>query len=290
MQPLPDFDQLWDFDKSAETEQKFRALLPEAKKSGDASYHAQLLTQIARAQGLQMKFDEAHTTLDEVEKMLTPQLSTARIRLSLERGRAFNSGKQREKARPLFVEALDAARAAGADGYAVDALHMIAIVDPPEAALTWNKKAMELAERSSDPKAKKWLGSLYNNIGWTHHNMGQYDKALEVFKKGLAWRMEHKQANEARVAKWTVARALRSLKRCDEALELQKQLEKEFAKSGEPDGYVYEELGECMLALGKADEARPHFKRAHELLAKDIWLAENEPARIARLEQLGAAR
>jgi Flp pilus assembly protein TadD len=54
------------------------------------------------------------------------------------------------------------------------------------------------------------------------------------------------------------------------------------------DGYVSEELGELLLALGRGDEARPHFRRAADLLSQDAWLAEREPERLARLRQLGA--
>src|SRR3954466_12230924 len=61
---LPDFDKLWDYQHPAETETKFVELLPAAEKSRDVSYLAQLLTQLARAQGLQEKFDEAIKTLN----------------------------------------------------------------------------------------------------------------------------------------------------------------------------------------------------------------------------------
>ena len=73
-EPPPDFDKLWDFNDPAATEQTFRALLPRAAGSGDESYRAQLLTQIARAQGLQRKFDEAHGEL-------TPALKVKRLRV-----------------------------------------------------------------------------------------------------------------------------------------------------------------------------------------------------------------
>ena len=52
-------------------------------------------------------------------------------------------------------------------------------------------------------------------------------------------------------------------------------------------GYTEEELGECLHALGRPDEARPFFARAHERLSRDSWLVENEPDRIARLKRLG---
>src|SRR4051794_37050339 len=107
---LPDFDKLWNYSKPDETEMKFRAILPQAQAAKDQSYLAQLLTQIARAQGLQKKFNDAHATLDEVEKMLTDDLKLARVRYLLERGRAFNSSGQTDRALPLFVKAADLAR------------------------------------------------------------------------------------------------------------------------------------------------------------------------------------
>lgn len=108
---LPDFDSLWDYDHPAETGQKFRALLDTAKESGDTSYYAQLLTQIARTQGLQRKFGDAHRTLDEVQSLLKGNLvrGRAHIRCLLERGRAFNSSKHPDQARPLLLEAWEMA-------------------------------------------------------------------------------------------------------------------------------------------------------------------------------------
>jgi Flp pilus assembly protein TadD len=86
------------------------------------------------------------------------------------------------------------------------------------------------------------------------------------------------------MAQWAVARGLRSLRRYDEALAIQQDL----AGKVDSDGYVQEELGELMLAMGRSDEARPHFARAHAVLSQDEWLASNEPTRLARLAELGA--
>ena len=88
---LVNFDALWDYNNPKETEKKFRDLLPIAEKSGDASYFAQLLTQIARTEGLQGKFEDARKTLDSVEALLTPESTTPRIRFLLEKGRVCNS-------------------------------------------------------------------------------------------------------------------------------------------------------------------------------------------------------
>src|SRR5437762_2846093 len=102
-----DFDKLWDYAHPTETEKKFRELLAAAEKSGDRSYHAQLLTQIARTYSLRGKFAEAHVTLDQAEKMLTDDMKVARVRYSLERGRTSRSAGKSEDALPLFHAAAD---------------------------------------------------------------------------------------------------------------------------------------------------------------------------------------
>ena len=284
---LPDFDSLWNYDAPDSTETAFRAILPAAKASGNRDYLVQLLTQIARAEGLQMKFDAAGKTLEEAEALIAADMKLARVRLLLERGRVLNSSKQREKSGPLFEAAWNLAREAGADGYAVDAAHMLGIVAPGDSSEAWNQRALAMAERSSDPKARKWLGSLYNNLGWTHHDRKDYEKALEVFRKALTAREAGGKAGEVQIARWCVARTLRSLGRIDEALAIQRALLEEHRAARTNDGFVHEELAECLLALDRGDEARPHFAAAFDLLSKDPWLARDEPERLERLRRLG---
>ena len=85
-----------------------------------------------------------------------------------------------------------------------------------------------------------------------------------------------------------MARCLRALGRPAEALAIHERLALETAAAGEPeDGYGTEEIGECLLALGREAEARPFLARAADLLGADTWLAEHEPDRIARLRRLG---
>src|SRR5688500_2573416 len=145
-QNLPDFDALWDYSHPDQTETKFREILlgfPE-----DDPAFLELLTQIARAQGLQRKFDHAQQTLDQVERRLGEVPSRPKIRYLLERGRVFNSSGKPEQARPLFSEALGVAKQLSEDFYAVDALHMLAIVAPPEQSLSLNLQSIALAEGS----------------------------------------------------------------------------------------------------------------------------------------------
>jgi len=287
---LPNFDAWWDYDHPDSTEARFRELLPRARAGGDPDAVAQLLTQIARTEGLQRRFDDAHRTLDEVKGMLSDRTPVARVRYLLERGRVFNSSRHAEEAAPLFLAAWEEARADSLDFYAVDAAHMMGIVETGDSSVAWNERAMALAESSSSERARGWLGSLYNNLGWTYHDGGKYDRALDLFEKALAFRREHGTPEQIRIARWCVARAHRSLGRVEEALAEQQALAADLEAAGAEDGYVEEELGECLTALGRRSEATPHFARAYAILSRDPWFVESEPERLARMKELGGVR
>jgi tetratricopeptide (TPR) repeat protein len=281
---LPDFDSLWDYSDPAGTETQFRSILPQYPEGNE---RLELLTQIARTQGLQRKFDDAHRTLDEVEKQLTIEPSRATVRYLLERGRVFNSSMHPDQARPFFERAAALAKELKEDSHAVDAVHMLAIVaDPGSASLELNLQAIEMAESSADEKARGWLGSLYNNTGWSYHGMGDYESALKIFEKAESHFRGAGSEDRLRIAKWTVARCLRSMNRIEEALSKQMALKAEFDSIGGSDGYVDEEIGECLLLLKRGDEAKPYFAKAYELLSRDEWLTENEPERLKRMKEL----
>src|SRR5215208_8195108 len=107
-QPLPDFDALWDYSQPDLTETRFRQVLLQVPE--DEPAFLELLTQIARAQGLQHKFEKAHQTLDQVERRLGKVPSRAFVRYLLERGRVFNSSGLPEQARSCFEQALHMAK------------------------------------------------------------------------------------------------------------------------------------------------------------------------------------
>jgi len=255
-----DLESIWNWDDPAASEKKFRELPPSPE----------VQTQIARAQGLQGKFDEAHRTLDAV----TTNSPLVEVRYLLERGRVFNSSGKKDQARPLFLAAWDKARAANLDFFAVDAAHMLGILDGME----WNNQALALAGKSADPKAQGWVGSLLNNIGWAYYDQREYRKALASFERDLKWFEEHGKTEQARIARYSIGKTLRALDRYDEALALQRSLKS--------DGYVHEEIAECLLALKRDEEAAVEFARAYELLSKDWWLGANEPSRLARIKKL----
>ncbi|MFN8566160.1 MAG: hypothetical protein U0Z44_01285 [Kouleothrix sp.] len=176
-----DFDALWNYDQPAESEQQFRALLPVAERSGDHGYLAELLSQIARAEGLQRKFDAAHTTLDRAAALIGARPSRAGVRYLLERGRVFNSAQQLPQAHVLFSEAWELAQALHEDGYAVDAAHMLAIVAPPEQKLAWERRALALAGESAS--ATRAGLACSTTTGWSNTRLGSIEQALAMFER-----------------------------------------------------------------------------------------------------------
>ncbi|MEO7761834.1 MAG: tetratricopeptide repeat protein [Casimicrobiaceae bacterium] len=284
-----DFDQLWDFEQPAPTETRFRAELARAVPGSEAEL--QILTQIARTHSLRHNFSEAHTLLDKVEPKVATSTPKVAVRYALERGRTFNSAGAKERAKALFVSAWEQASAAGLDFYAIDAAHMLAFVTPPAEQHQWNLKALALTERTPDQRAKKWLVSLYNNIGWTYHDQKNYDAALSMFERALiAAEATGNPGVRARIARWTLARCLRSLGRYDDALRRQIALRDDPILNGSDDGYVFEEIAENLVALNRDDEARPHFARAYALLKDDQFVRANESARLERMRTLGGVR
>lgn len=281
-----DFMKLWNYQKPDETEAEFRKLLPAAAAAGDETYYGILLSQLARAIGLQQKFEDAHQILDlAVEKIEFGGPKVA-IYCNLERGRALNSNNEKEEAKLFFEAATKIAIENKEDALAVDALHMEAIVAKDALGkLQKEEAALQHSEQSNQEGARKWLGTLYNNIAWSYMDMKQFEQAENLFEKGLAWQLENGKEHTINIAYWTIGRVKRAKQEYQEALKLMYDLlEKKNGK--DESGYTYEEIGENLLALDRKDEASKYFKLAHDILSKDIWLQKNEKDRLDRIAQL----
>ena len=274
-----DFNDKWDYDNLPVTESTFRNFLVNSQDK-DQDYILQLKTQIARALGLQNKFAEAHRMLDEVQQSMEKE-GLVEVRYLLERGRAFNSDRQPKKALLLFSEASAIAQKLGADFFTVDALHMLGIAAPPKARMDWNLKAIEFAENSTDERAKGWLATLLNNTGWALFDENRYEEALQLFQKAVPLREKKGEAEPFRIARWCVAKLLRVMGNVEEALSMQ-------MSDSNPDGFTHEEIGECLLALGRVAEAKKSFAQAYEVLKEIDWVAE-DTQRISRLKELAGA-
>lgn len=293
---LPDFDALWRYQDPEATEARFRELQATVDLSQNIEWSLALRTQIARTFSLRAKFEQAHAELDAVAAEMEPEaMPMVHMRYLLERGRSFNSGGQKKNARELFHKAWQlglryrgdegAADPQALDGFTVDAAHMMAIVEPPESALKWNEEALTLASSSENDSARRWVGSLHNNLGWTYHDLGDNLTALDHLQKALEFHQAREKIGPTRVARWSVARVLRALQRNEEALEVQLGLEVEYAADGGHDGFVFEELGELYLLKRDVKNAQHYFKLAFPLLDAIRWVEDERKTRIRELAE-----
>ena len=287
-QSYPNLRELWDFSSPAQTRDKFQSLLETLNLENNHPYRLEIITQITRTYSLEAKFDLGHRLLNENLSYIDISTPLVKTRYHLERGRLYNSNNEFAEALEQFYRAFDLAKSNQLHYLAVDAAHMIAIAEQNrEISVNWNIKAIEYAEQSNDSEAHKWLGYLYNNLGWSYHDQEKFDLALAMFEKARDFHEENGNVKSLAIAKWTVGRAYRSLGQIEDALMIMHQLEDAAIQEDKPvDGYVFEELAELYLMLGDHKKSGHYFAEAYTILSQDIWLKRNEPDRLNRMKRL----
>jgi tetratricopeptide (TPR) repeat protein len=225
---------LWDFDDPAASGERFLDVAEQADEPEKTAW----LTQYARTLGLLERYEDAHKVLDG----LRSDDAEAATYIDLERGRVLSSSGDPDAARPRFEAAAQRAEAAGLDALHIDALHMLAIVTPPEEQHDLNRSALEVARASSDQRARDWDASLLNNIGMTYADAGDFEQALATFEEARAACDRIGDPGRIRIARWMVAWSLRNLGRRDEALQIQRAHKEELNSIGDADQYVDDEL------------------------------------------------
>ena len=263
-------DALWDFDKPAVSEERFRAELAqvarrrrrEAQEVAHADRaHARPAAQVRRrARAARRRRSASSRTLP----------AHVRVRYLLERGRTFNSSGAPQRAVPLFAEALALAERDKDEFYAVDAAHMLGIAAPAGERLDWNLKALALAEardRSARPRLAR--------IALQQHRLDLLRRRRRDRRRSTTGRRRSPRARR-RATPRTIARrevdGRARLPRASAASTTPRPRRRASPPSraiGETDGYVYEELAEIALARGDAKAARPWAAKAHAALKDD---------------------
>jgi tetratricopeptide (TPR) repeat protein len=276
----------WDFDDLDGSERRLDDALA---KEPDERKRAEILTQLARVEGLRGNFDEGERLIGEAET-LAGESPTAWARIDLERGRLRRSGGDTKAALPLFESAFARAEEAGQHFLAADAAHMAALAAPDRDGLVaWTKRGIALAE--AEPTARYWLGPLLNNLGWERYEAGEYELALVAFERALEEReRDPANADGIELARYAVAKTLRALGRVAEGVALAEQAVASAEADGRPDGWYHEELAETYAALGRNDDAATQAERALALLPEADPDFERDSERSQRLRALAASR
>jgi tetratricopeptide (TPR) repeat protein len=273
---------LWNFDDLDVTEAHLREQLE--RETTDEG-RAEVLTQLARVEGLRDDFDAGERLIEEAEN-LAGESDAAWARIDLERGRLRRSSGSAEAALPLFESAFAISLGADESFIAADAAHMAALAAPDrDGFISWTTRGIALAESNED--AGYWLGPLLNNLGWEYYDAAEHADALDAFERALAAR-EQDPANRAaiEIGRFAVGKILRALGRSEEAVPLLEQAVAWAASEGAPDGWFHEELAEEYAALGRASEARAQAGLALPLLLDaDPSFADNAE-RAPRLRSL----
>jgi hypothetical protein len=273
---------LWDFGDLDASERRFREALDDETS---APARAEILTQLARVEGLRGEFEAGERLVAEAER-LAGDSAAARVRIDLERGRLHRSSGDTAGALPLFESAYARAVEAEEGFLAGDAAHMAALAaSDRDGYLEWTERGIALAESSDE--ARYWRGPLLNNLGWEHYEAGEHEPALAAFRRALAAREEDPGNPEPiALARYAVGKALRALGRSEEAVPLVEQAVAWAEDAGAPDGWFHEELALEYDAVGRTDEAREQARLALPLLEEaDPSFAEDEE-RSSRLREL----
>ena len=262
-----DISGLWDFGNPRLSEARFTAALASASEDDKLL----LTTQIARTHGMRRDFAKARDVLASIEPRLPQASAEVRVRHALELGRSYaspvhgretRSTENLERARTHFLRAYELASAARLDNLAIDALHMMPVVDEtPDRQLEWNAKALAVMERSDQADAKRWEGSLRYNIAYARHLQGEHGSALEQLRLARAAYERAGRLRGVRYTDWMIARTYRAQGRFAEALSLQLELERAWERDGTPDPEVFEELEHLYRALGDEPRARLYGDR-----------------------------
>ena len=209
---------LWDFDDLDGSERRLEQQL-QRETSGPG--RAEVLTQLARVQGLRDQFADGDSLIDQAQA-LSDGSALVEARIQMERGRLRNSSGDAGAALAMFEAAFEIAEGAGEQFLAADATHMAAIASlDRQGKLDWTERSIRIATDSSDRDVAYWLGPLFNNLGWEYQDAGEHEAALEAFRKALAARERYPEMPALiQHAKEAVAEALRALGREEEASRL----------------------------------------------------------------------
>lgn len=297
-QKLQEADQLFQQRQYGQALIIYQELAEIAEKQANQEFHIQALAQIARCYLIQDQPEPGKTWLDKTKKIASPEYPRGWSRYLGVLGRFQWKGGEREVATKTFQSWYQFALENQLHSEAIDAAHMVAITGNADEQIVWAKKGILAAEQGS---LEGWLGPLWNNLGWTYADRGQYSEALEALLKAREYHWKRGDEHSKLVADWSVGSIYRKLEQHEKALSWlrptlawaqRRYAEKSTPETAEWVGLTLQELGEIALAQGKPEQALHDFKQTQEylLIAKmPDWDAKAYEQLVKKIETLASA-
>jgi tetratricopeptide (TPR) repeat protein len=287
---FPDIDGFWQSESLEESESQILSKLPPNWATEWTSQSVELLTQLARVQGLRGNLPMARATLDQARQMIATSTKDldpkVEVRWLLEQGRMLCLGMSPVKAQDMFDQAWTQANKKGLTFFAIDAALMQSTIRPPKFQNEWLLKAFALAESSTDPQARLWLSQLLFLQGWHAFDFRQFEKALEFFDKAMAQPRPLEEPWKVMAFQWSRARTMRALGQVEQALAIQQTLLNDMSLKGNISGHVYLEIAECQQMMKQTEQAKSNFELAYADLSVDGWYADNRADELSRMKYL----
>jgi tetratricopeptide (TPR) repeat protein len=243
---------------------------------------AEAAAQVARSYLIRGKKEEGRPWLAKAKALAKPTSPKAWSRYLGVRGRFEWKDEQRKEATATFREMYDFCSKHKLHGRAVDAAHMVAITGTPDEQLEWARKGIAAAERG---RLEGWLGPLWNNLGVTYQERGDWKQALDCYRKARHYHWKVGREVNKLAADWAIGMALRETGAVDESKRWLRPVlawaerwyaEKPGTQRGEWVGLACRELGYAYLASDAGSEAKQLLMRAKKHL-EAAKMAEWDP-------------
>ncbi len=263
--------------------ERFKLAAAAAEKEGATERLVEALAMAARGHLIRKQPALGQPLLDRAAKLATDKAPLGWSRFLGVRGR-FEWKVRKDK--PLATKTFEAMYRYCVKhelwSRAVDATHMVAITGTLDQQVTWAAKGIAAAEKG---KRTEWLGPLWNNLGNTHQERGEHDKALAAWLKARHYHWLGTQELPKLVADWAVGMGYRHLGKWKEAKAWlrptlawaeRRYAEEKTAERGEWIGLACLELGLIAVAEKRLPAARADLERAYPLL-KAVKMADWHP-------------
>lgn len=280
---LDDADKAFQQRKYADALELYRKAADAAAKDKNAPVLVESLAQVARCCSLTNRMDEGKDWLEKAKAAASDAEPLGWSRYLGVRGIFEREAGDKAAAKKTFVAMYEYCVAKQLHKRAVDAVHHVAIVAPPEEQPEWALKGIAEAGKLKDDG---WLAVLWNNLGVTYEDLKKPEKALEAYLKARDYHYKGADDHRKLAADWAVAHAQRL---CGKHKEAREGLEKALAwaekrHQAAPDketiewvGWCKKDLGESIAALGDRAKGLVLLKEARAALVEsgiEQWWAE----------------